>query len=63
MDKTFNANSFVNALFDAVTIARPNDTTEVYSYRQGGVDGTVVCTLTIVYTDETKENISSVARS
>lgn len=48
--------------FDSVTVAYPTDTSEVYSSRQGGVTGAVQEVITVNYTDDTKANISSVAR-
>lgn len=47
------------ALADAVTATYPSSTQEVYAYRQGGVSGTILKTITIDYVDATKELISS----
>jgi hypothetical protein len=47
------------ALSDAATVAYPSSTQEVYSFRSGGVAGSILRTLTVNYTDSTKENISS----
>jgi hypothetical protein len=44
---------------DAATVAYPSSTQEVYSFRSGGVAGAILRTLTVNYTDSTKENISS----
>jgi len=41
--------------YDAGTVLYPNTTTEVYQFRQGGMAGTIVQTVTLVYTDDTKE--------
>jgi hypothetical protein len=46
--------------YDAIAVAYPNGTTEVFSYFQGGLSGTLVLTVTVVYTDMTKEDISTV---
>lgn len=48
---------------DAITETYPSATQEVYSFRQGGIGGTVVQTLTINYTDATKENLLNVFRT
>ena len=44
---------------DAATVDYPSSTQEVYSFRSGGVAGSILRTLTVNYTDSTKENISS----
>lgn len=49
--------------FDAFSVAYPNPTTEVYSYFSGGLSGTLKMTLTVIYTDISKEYISSAVRS
>lgn len=49
--------------FDAVTVTYPNATTEVYSSRQGGVSGSIQEVVTVIYTDSTKENITSVEKT
>lgn len=45
---------------DAITAEYPDLVTEVFKYRQGGTSGTVLKTVTIAFTDSTKEFISSV---
>lgn len=47
------------ALTDAATVTYPSSTQEVYSFRTGGVSGTILRALTVNYTDATKDNISS----
>jgi hypothetical protein len=46
--------------YDAISVNYPNATTETFSYYQGGLAGTLVLTVTVVYTDATKEDISTV---
>lgn len=41
------------------SVAYPNITTDVYTYRQGGATGTIVRTVTITYTDATRNKIST----
>lgn len=53
----------INFDYDYISVAYPNATTEVYTYKTGGSSGSLAGTLTVVYTDDTKENISSVTRS
>ena len=48
---------------DYISVAYPSDTTEVYTYKFGGSSGETVATLTLTYTDNTKANISSVAKT
>lgn len=45
--------------YDACSVAYPNSTTEIYSFYEAGVSGTLVATLTVTYTDVTKCDISS----
>lgn len=54
---------FVTEKFDYIGVAYPNSTTETYTYKSGGSIGTTVATVTVVYTDSTKDNVSSVART
>ena len=48
--------------FDTIQASYPSLTQEVYTSMLGGVRGTVLETVTIVYTDSTKSLISSVVR-
>ena len=52
-----------DVVYDAVSTAYPNDTTEVYSFFQGGLSGTLQATITITYTDNTKNDLNTVVRS
>jgi hypothetical protein len=49
--------------YDYISVAYPSDTTEVYTFKVGGSGGTTVAIVTIVYTDNTKVNLSTVTRS
>lgn len=51
------------AKHDYMSYSLTNPTTEVFTYKVGGVDGTVVNTVTIVYTDSTRETVSSVTKT
>lgn len=53
----------VTVPYDYISVAYPNTTTEVYSYYIGGAGGTLVATVTVVYTDATKANISTVTKT
>ena len=53
-------NALVTVEFDAITATFPTTSSEVYAYKTGGTSGTTVATVTVVYTDDTKEFISSV---
>lgn len=48
--------------YDYISIAYPSDTTEVYSYKNGGSSGDVVVTITLTYTDSGKSRLSSVEK-
>lgn len=45
---------------DAISTSYPDLVTEIYQYRQGGLSGTILKTVTIIYVDATKENLLSV---
>ena len=55
------SNPIVKKPFDNIAAAYPNPTTETYTYRMGGVGGTLVAFVTVVYTDATKDNLSNVS--
>lgn len=48
---------------DYIAATYPQGDTEVYTYKSGGASGTVVATITVVYTDATKEVLSSVTKA
>ena len=56
-------NTLVTEAYDYVGVTYPNSTTEVYIFKTGGVGGTTVATVTVVYTAADKESLSSVTRS
>jgi hypothetical protein len=49
--------------FDYISVAYPIDTTEVYTFKTGGSGGTTVATVTVVYTDSSKANLSTVTQT
>lgn len=49
--------------FDAIVASYPSSIAEVYTYKTGGVSGTTVATVTVTYTDSTKEVLSTVVRT
>lgn len=49
--------------YDTITATYPSSTQEVYKSRTGGISGTVVQTVTVNYTDATKNFILNVVRS
>ena len=61
--KTIQENNLIQVEYDYVGVTYPTTTSEVYTYKTGGSGGTTVSTVTIVYTDTTKDNITSVART
>jgi hypothetical protein len=50
-------------VYDAVTAAYPDSVTEVYSFKTGGISGTLTATVTVIYTDSTKALIQSVEKT
>lgn len=53
----------LNGNFDYMSASYPTTTTEVYEYRVGGQAGSITSTITIVFTDATKEYLASVTRA
>lgn len=48
--------------YNYVAVAYPTTTSEVYTFKTGGAGGTTVSTVTLEYTDSTKENLSTVTK-
>jgi hypothetical protein len=48
------------ALSDAITVTYPSNSVEVYAYRQGGLTGVILKTVTVTYTDSSKKDLLSV---
>lgn len=48
--------------FDSITVEYPNAVTEIYRYRQGGLTGSIISSITVVYTDDSKEFLQSTER-
>lgn len=46
---------------DSFTMEYPNGVTEIVKYRTGGISGTVLKTITVIYTNASKNLISSAA--
>lgn len=49
-------------VYDYISVAYPVATTEVYTFKTGGAGGSTVATVTVVYTDSTKTNLSTVTK-
>lgn len=49
--------------YDYVAVSYPSAVQEIYTFKTGGVSGTVVSTVTVNYTDATKNNLSSAAKT
>ena len=50
-------------VYDYVAASYPDSITEIYTFRKGGSGGTLLATVTIVYTDSTKVDISTAERT
>ena len=48
--------------YDYIAVTYPTATSEVYTFKSGGASGTTVSTVTLEYTDSTKEDLSSATR-
>lgn len=57
-------NNFSPSIYtDAITVERPSETVEVFRYRQGGVGGTILDTVTVTYNACDKKDLLSVVVS
>ena len=62
--RTGGSGSVIDGLvFDAIGATYPTALTEVYTYYQGGLAGTVAATVTVTYQDVEKCIVVSVVRS
>jgi hypothetical protein len=48
---------------DAMAASYPTSTEEIYQFYNGGLEGTLLATITVTYTDATKLEIQSVVRT
>ncbi len=46
--------------YDYVSVAYPTTSREVYIFKNGGINGSIIATVTLQYTDSLKDNLSSV---
>jgi hypothetical protein len=58
--KTQITTSLINFEFDSVYLTEPDTVTEVYTYK---LSGNIIATITIIYTDVSKETLISCIRS
>lgn len=49
--------------FDTIVASYPDSITEVYDYKSGGISGTVEATVTVIYTNASKNFVASVVRT
>lgn len=60
--KANSAGNLVSGLdYDYVDIQQTNSTTETYVYKSGGVNGTIMKTIVVTYTDSTKADLDSIS--
>lgn len=50
-------------VYDAISVSYPNTTTEVFEYYSGGLAGALLATVTVIYVDSDKCDVSSVVRT
>ena len=53
----------IDFAYDYVEVTYPTATSEVYEFKIGGSGGTSLATVTLVYTDSTKVNLSTVTKA
>lgn len=54
---------FLPSSYDYIAYTNTSSTVDTYVFKAGGSGGTTVATITITYTDTTKNQISTVART
>ena len=59
---TGNGSIIGDIVFDAMTGEEPDNVTEIFKYYNGGLAGTLVATVTVVYSNASKEFVTSVVR-
>ncbi len=65
IQKSDNVSGFNAMLVDAhdfISVEYPDDVTETYTYKSGGSGGTIVATITVVYTTSGKTRVASVTK-
>ncbi len=62
-DGSLIAPGFSLPSYDYIGVTYPTTSSEAYAYKRGGAGGTLIATLTVTYTDATKEVLSSVTKS
>lgn len=62
-NQSLSMGKLVYERFDYISRTLTNSTTETYLYKLGGSGGTLVATVTVVYTDSTLATISTVTRT
>lgn len=60
--RTGQINSLVTEPYDYIAATYPTTSSEVYTFKSGGSSGTTVATITVVFTDSTKEVLTSVTK-
>jgi len=51
------SNALITGPFDYICVTYPDTSTEVYTYKLGGASGTLVGTVTVLYSDAITKNI------
>lgn len=57
------SNTLITDPFDYISAQYPVPNVEIYTYRFGGVGGTIIGVITVTYTDATKQLITSVSKA
>ena len=50
-------------IYDYVAVTYPTTSTETYTFYSGGSGGTIVATVALVYTDNTKNSLSTLTKT
>ena len=61
--KAYGVSILAGIEWDAISASYPTSSSEVYQFKSGGLAGTIVATVTVIYTSSTKEDISTVERT
>lgn len=57
-DSVIDAAKLLPVEYDFIAASYPDDNTEVYTYKSGGVGGTTVATITVTYADGILQSVA-----
>ena len=56
-------NALITTNYDYISVSYDSATQETYTFKSGGSGGSTVATIVVVYTDSTKDSLSTVTKT